>query len=178
MSKLTHSTTVLGLIHKGKTCIGADGQVTFGDTIVKHTARKVRRIYNDKVLIGFAGGAADAITLFEKMEEKLEEYHGNLPKAAVELGREWRSDKVLRRLDAIIAVLDKEHAYILTGEGDIIEPENRIVAIGSGGPYAYAAARALMENTELDARTVCEKALKIAASICIYTNDQITILEI
>jgi ATP-dependent HslUV protease subunit HslV len=178
MSRLTHSTTVLGLIHKGKACIGADGQVTFGETIAKHTARKVRKIYNNKVLIGFAGGVADAITLSEKMEEKLEEYHGNLPKAAVELGREWRSDKVLRRLDAIIAVLDNEHAYILTGEGDIIEPENKIVTIGSGGPYAYAAARALVENTDLDARKICEKALKIAASICIYTNDQITILEL
>ncbi len=178
MKRTIRSTTVLGLIHNGKACIGADGQVTFGETIVKHTARKVRKIHDDKVLIGFAGGAADAITLFEKMEEKLDEFRGNLPKAAVELGREWRSDKVLRRLDAIIAVLDKEHAYILTGEGDIIEPEDKIVAIGSGGPYAYAAAKALIENTELDARTICEKALKIAASICIYTNDRITLLEL
>ncbi len=178
MKKLIRSTTVLGLIHKGKACIGADGQVTFGETVVKHTARKVRKIYDDSVLVGFAGGAADAITLFEKMEEKLEEFKGNLPRAAVELGREWRSDRVLRRLDAIIAVLNREHAYILTGEGDIIEPENRIVAIGSGGPYAYAAARALIENTDLDARTICETALKIAADICIYTNDRITILEL
>ena len=172
------ATTILGLIHNGQACIGGDGQVTFGETVVKHTAKKVRKIYNDSVLIGFAGGAADALTLFEKMEEKLEEYRGNLPRAAVELGREWRSDKILRRLDAIIAMLDKEHAYILTGEGDIIEPENKIVAIGSGGPYAYAAARALIENTQLDARTICEKALKIASEICIYTNDQITILEL
>ncbi|RKY99724.1 MAG: HslU--HslV peptidase proteolytic subunit [Candidatus Hydrothermota bacterium] len=173
-----HGTTIIGLIRDGKACIAGDGQVTLGNTVVKHTARKVRKLYKDTILAGFAGGVADALTLFEKMEEKLEEYSGNLRRAAVELAREWRSDKVLRRLEAILAVLDRKHAFIITGEGDIIEPEDKIVAIGSGGPYAYAAAKALLAHTNLDARTICEEAIKIAAQVCIYTNQKITILEL
>lgn len=173
-----HSTTVIGIIKEGKAVIGSDGQVTFGETILKHTAKKVRKIYKDKVLAGFAGSVADALTLFERMESKLEEYKGNLEKAAVELAREWRSDKVLRQLDALLAVLNKERAFIITGRGDIIEPEDKIVAIGSGGPMAQAAAKALLRNTNLDARKIVEEALKIASEICVYTNVNFTILEL
>ena len=172
------STTVLGIIKDKKAVIGADGQITFQNTILKHTAVKVRKLYKGKVLAGFAGSAADALTLFERMEEMLERYNGDLKKASVELARLWRQDKVLRRLEALLAVLDKENALIISGSGDIIEPENKIVAIGSGAPYAQAAAYALLKHTDMDAKSICEEAIKIASRICIYTNDKITILEI
>jgi ATP-dependent HslUV protease subunit HslV len=172
------STTVIGIVRGGKAVIAGDGQVTFGETILKHKAKKVRKIYKNKVLAGFAGSVADALTLFERMEEKLESTRGNLQKAAVELAREWRSDKVLRQLDALLAVLDKEKAFIITGRGDIIEPEDKIVAIGSGGPYAAAAAKALLRYTDLDAKTICLEAIKIASEVCVYTNREITLLEL
>jgi len=172
------STTVIGLIKDGKAVIAGDGQVTFGETILKQKAKKVRKIYKDKVLAGFAGSVADALTLFERMEQKLEMTRGNLRKAAVELAREWRSDKVLRQLDALLAVLDREHAFIITGRGDIIEPEDKIVAIGSGGAYAACAAKALLKYTDLDARTICLEAIKIASEVCVYSNQEITLLEL
>jgi ATP-dependent HslUV protease subunit HslV len=172
------STTVLGVIRDGKACIAGDGQVTFGETVIKHTAKKVRKLHEDRILAGFAGSVADSITLFEKMEEKLESTGGNLPKASVELARLWRSDKILRRLEAMLAVLDHDHAFIITGSGDILEPEDRIVAIGSGGPFAASAAKALLRHTDLDARAICEQALQISADVCIYTNREITVLEL
>ncbi len=172
------STTILGLIKDGQACLGSDGQVTFGQTILKHTAQKVRRLYKGKVLAGFAGTAADSLALFERMERKLEEAGGNLPRAVVELAKEWRSDKVLRRLEAVIAVMDREHAYLVSGSGDVIEPEDHVVAIGSGGPYAYAAAKALLRHSHLSAEEIVREALKIAAEIDLYTNDRITILTL
>lgn len=173
-----HGTTILGLIKDGQACIASDGQVTFGQTILKHTAQKVRKLYKGKVLAGFAGTAADSLALFERMERKLEEAGGNLPRAVVELAKEWRSDKVLRRLEAVIAVLDRTHAYLVSGSGDVIEPEDQIVAIGSGGPYAYAAAKALLRYTQLSAEEIVREALKIASEIDLYTNDQITLLTL
>ena len=158
--------------------MGADGQVTVGATVMKHNAKKVRKMYNDKILAGFAGATADAFTLFEKFEAKLDQYHGNLTRAAVELAKDWRTDKVLRRLEALMIVADNERAFILSGNGDVIEPENGISAIGSGGPYALAAARALVDHTTLDTRAIVEEAMKIAAQICIYTNNVITIEEL
>jgi ATP-dependent HslUV protease subunit HslV len=162
----------------GKTAIGGDGQVTMGNTVLKHNAKKIRRLYNDKVIAGFAGATADAFTLFEKFEGKLEKYRGNITRAAVELAKDWRTDKILRRLEALLVVADQDHTFIISGTGDVIEPEEGIAAIGSGGPYAQAAARALYENTELDARGMIEKAMTIAAAICIYTNENITIEEL
>jgi ATP-dependent HslUV protease subunit HslV len=162
----------------GKTAIAGDGQVTVGATVMKHNAKKVRKMYNDRILAGFAGATADAFTLFEKFESKLEQYHGNLTRAAVELAKDWRTDKVLRRLEALMIVADNERSFILSGNGDVIEPENGIAAIGSGGPYALAAARALTDHTSLDARSIVTKALEIAADICIYTNREITIEEL
>ncbi len=162
-----HGTTILAVKRNGKTAIAGDGQVTVGATVMKHNAKKVRKMYNDKILAGFAGATADAFTLFEKFEAKLEQYHGNLTRAAVELAKDWRTDRVLRRLEALMIVTDTERSFVLSGNGDVIEPENGIAAIGSGGPYALAAARALMEHTALDARTVVEEAMKIAAEICI-----------
>ncbi len=170
-----HGTTILGVIRDGKVAIGGDGQITMGQTVMKSTARKVRKMYNGNILAGFAGAAADAITLFEKFEAKLEQYSGNLYRAAVELTKEWRTDKYLRRLEALLAVMDREHALILSGTGEVIEPDDRIVAIGSGGPYALAAARALYRHTSLSAREIVEESLKITASICIYTNDMMTV---
>ena len=155
-----------------------DGQVTLGNTIMKHNAKKVRKIHHDKILSGFAGTTADAFTLFEKFEEKLEEYRGNLTRAAVELAKDWRTDRMLRRLKALLAVADQDHSFILSGTGDVIEPEDGIVAIGSGGPYALAAARALMQHAPLDARAIVEEAMKIAADICIYTNRELVIEEL
>ncbi len=178
MVRKVRSTTVIGIIKDEKACIASDGQVTFGDSIMKLSARKVRKLYKGRVLAGFAGGVADALALFERMEKKLEEHNGNLQRAAVELARDWRSDKVLRQLDAILAVLDKERAFIITGRGDILEPEDKIVAIGSGGPIALAVAKALLKHTDLDARTICEEAIKIASEINIYTNSHITLLEL
>jgi ATP-dependent HslUV protease subunit HslV len=180
MSEITpmHATTILAVQRSGRTAIAGDGQVTVGSTVMKHNAKKVRKMYNDKILAGFAGATADAFTLFEKFEAKLEQYHGNLTRAAVELAKDWRTDKVLRRLEALMIVADHERSFILSGNGDVIEPENGITAIGSGGPYALAAARALADHTSLDARAIVEAAMKIAGDICIYTNKEITIEEL
>jgi len=173
-----HGTTILAVRRNGKTAIAGDGQVTVGATVMKHNAKKVRKLYNDKVLAGFAGATADAFTLFEKFEAKLEQYHGNLTRAAVELAKDWRTDRVLRRLEALMIVADTERSFILSGSGDVIEPEHGISAIGSGGPYAFAAAKALVDHTTFDARQIVEESLKIAADICIYTNKEITIEEL
>jgi ATP-dependent HslUV protease subunit HslV len=180
MSEITplHGTTILAVRRNGKTAIAGDGQVTVGTTVMKHNAKKVRKMFNDKVLAGFAGATADAFTLFEKFEAKLEQYHGNLTRAAVELAKDWRTDRVLRRLEALMIVADNERSFILSGNGDVIEPEQGILAIGSGGPYALAAAQALMKHTTLDARAIVEEALRIAGDICIYTNKEITIEEL
>jgi len=171
-------TTVLSVRHRDRVVMAADGQITFQDTIMKHTARKVRKIYNDRVLAGFAGTSADAFTLFGKFESKLEQYNGNLMRAAVELAKEWRTDRVLRRLEALLIVADKDRSLVISGTGDVIEPDEGVTAIGSGGPYAHAAAKALVDHSELDARSIAEEAMKIAASICIYTNDNITVEEL
>lgn len=176
--KKIKSTTVVGIIKDGKAVIGSDGQVTMGNTVMKHTTKKVRKLYNDTVLVGFAGSTSDAFTLFEKFEGKLEQYKGNLSRAAVELAKEWRTDKYLRRLEALLAVLNSEQALILSGTGDIIEPDDKIVAIGSGGQYAYAAAKMLLKYTDLSAKEVITESLNIAAEICIYTNDKISIEEL
>ncbi len=168
-------TTILSVRRNGQVVIGGDGQVSFNSTILKGNARKVRRLYHENVLAGFAGGTADAFTLFERFEGKLEKHQGHLTRAAVELAKDWRTDRMLRRLEALLSVADETTSLVISGNGDVIEPEHDVIAIGSGGSFAEAAARALMENTELDARTICEKALGIAASICVYTNDQFTI---
>jgi ATP-dependent HslUV protease subunit HslV len=174
----THGTTVLCVRRDGQVVIGADGQVSLGNAIIKGNAKKVRRLYNDRVIAGFAGGTADAFTLFERFEAKLEKHHGQLARAAVELAKDWRTDRLLRRLEALLTVADRESSLIISGNGDVIEPEHPLMAIGSGGFYAQAAARALLENTELGARDIVEKSLAIAADICIYTNHQRTILEL
>ncbi len=171
------STTILGVRRNGKVALGGDGQVSVGDTIMKSNAMKVRSLRGGKLLAGFAGAAADAFTLFEKFEEKLERHPGNLSRAAVELAKDWRSDRVLRRLEALLAVTDSERGFILSGTGDIIEPDDGILAIGSGGSYALAAARALLENTELEPRDIVQRGLEIASQICVYTNSNITVLE-
>jgi len=179
VSEKTHSTTVIVVRKNGKTCMGSDGQITLGSAVIKHTAKKVRKIYNGKVLVGFAGGAADGLALMERLERKLEEHRGNLTRAVVELAKEWRLDKALRRLEAVMLVADKNRIYLLSGMGDVIEPEEPFLAIGSGGNYALAAAKALYRNNpELTARQIVEEALKIAAEICIYTNDNLTIEEL
>lgn len=170
-----HGTTVLSVRRGDKVVIGGDGQVSMGATIMKGNARKVRRLYKDKVLAGFAGGTADAFTLFERFEGKLEKHQGNLTRAAVELAKDWRTDRLLRRLEALLAVADENASLIISGNGDVIEPEQGIMAIGSGGPFAQAAAQALLENTELEAQAVVEKSLLIAANICVYTNQYLTI---
>lgn len=162
----------------GKVCIGGDGQVSLGNTVMKGNARKVRRLYKDRVIAGFAGGTADAFTLFERFEAKLEAHQGHLTRAAVELAKDWRTDRMLRRLEALLAVADETASLIITGNGDVIEPEDDLIAIGSGGPYAQSAARALLENTDLSAREVVEKSLEIAADICIYTNHNRTLEEL
>ena len=177
MSLQAQATTIVAVRHNGRTALGGDGQVTLGDTVVKAGAHKVRKLKDGRILAGFAGSVADAYTLFEKFEEKLERYPGNLPRAAVELAKDWRSDRVLRRLEALLAVTDREHGFIISGTGDIIEPDDGILAIGSGGSYALSAARALLENTKLPARDIVQKGLEIAAEICIYTNTHITVLE-
>ncbi len=173
-----HGTTILS-VRRGKlVAMGGDGQVTIGNTVMKPNARKVRRLYNDQVLAGFAGGTADAFTLSERFEEKLSKHSGNLTRAAVELAKDWRSDRLLRRLEALLCVADKHTSLIVSGNGDVIEPEHGLMAIGSGGMYAQAAARALLENTQMDARVITEHALQIAADICIYTNRNLTIEEL
>jgi ATP-dependent HslUV protease subunit HslV len=178
MKSKLHSTTVLCVRHKGKVVIGADGQVTLENTVLKHGARKIRRLYNEKVLAGFAGATSDAFALFQRFEAKLEEYNGNIARAAVELSKEWRTDRVLRRLEALLIVANEEKSYILSGTGDIIEPDENILAIGSGGPFAMAAALALKRFTELDARSIVEKSLDIASDICIYTNKNFSVEEL
>jgi len=174
----SHATTVLAVRHKEKVVMASDGQVTLGQTVVKHSARKVRRLYQDRVLAGFAGAAADGFALFSRFEAKLEEHRGNLERAAVELARDWRTDRVLRRLEAMLLVADRQRMYLLSGTGDLIEPDDGIVAIGSGGPFALAAAKALAGATELDARAIAERAMKIASEICIYTNGEIALEEL
>ncbi len=168
-------TTILSFRRNGQVVIGGDGQVSLGNTVMKGNARKVRRLYHDKVIAGFAGGTADAFTLFERFEAKLEKHQGNLTRSALELAKDWRTDRMMRRLEALLAVADAEQSLIITGNGDVIEPENGLMAIGSGGPFAQAAATALVENTELSAREIVEKGLTIAADICIYTNHNLTI---
>ncbi|MBS1518872.1 MAG: ATP-dependent protease subunit HslV [Bacteroidetes bacterium] len=172
------STTVIGLIRNGKAVIGSDGQVTMGNTVMKHRTKKVRKLYNGKVLAGFAGSTSDAFTLFERFENKLEQYKGNLSRAAVELTKEWRTDKYLRRLEALLAVMDSEKALIISGTGDIIEPDDGIVAIGSGGQYALVAARMLLKYSKLSAKDIVTESLNQAADICIYTNSNISIEEL
>ena len=171
-------TTILSVRRNGRVVIGGDGQVSLGNTVMKGNARKVRRLHHDQVIAGFAGGTADAFTLFERFEGKLEKHRGNLTRAAVELAKDWRTDRMLRRLEALLAVADKTASLIITGNGDVIEPEEGLIAIGSGGPFAQSAARALLENTELDARQIVERGLNIAADICIYTNHNLTIEEL
>jgi ATP-dependent HslUV protease subunit HslV len=176
--KQFRGTTILSVRRNDSVVIGGDGQVTMGDTVMKGNARKVRRLYNDKVIAGFAGGTADAFTLFELFEAKLEEFGGQLTRAAVELAKDWRSNKMLRNLEALLVVADRETSLIISGNGDVIDPEHALMAIGSGGPFAQAAALALIDNTELDARTITEKALNIAADICVYTNQNLAIEEL
>ena len=173
-----HSTTILAVRHRGRAVLAGDGQVTLGQTIVKHKARKIRRLYNDRILAGFAGSAADSFALFSRFESKLEQYRGNLERSAVELAKDWRSDRILRRLEAMLIVLDKSETFLLSGTGDLIEPDDGIVAIGSGGPYALAAARALAAHSDLDARSIAEKSMAIASEICLYTNANIVLEEL
>ena len=176
--RLIRSTTVLSVRRGGSVVLAGDGQVTLGESVIKHSAKKIRRLYNDKIMAGFAGSTADAFTLFSRFEAKLEQYHGNLGRAAVELARDWRTDKFLRHLEALLLVCDKEQSFLLSGQGDVIEPDGAVAAIGSGGPYAQAAAQALMDHTQLSAREVASEAMKIAGKMCIYTNDQVTIEEL
>lgn len=178
MKENIHGTTVLCVRQGGRVVLGADGQVTFQNTVLKHTAKKIRRLYNDKVLAGFAGSTSDAFSLFQRFEAKLEEYNGNIARAAVELSKDWRTDKVLRHLEAMLVVANEEKMYLLSGTGDIIEPDENILAIGSGGPFAQAAALALVRETNLDARAIVERSLAIASDICIYTNKNFTIEEL
>jgi ATP-dependent HslUV protease subunit HslV len=173
-----HATTILAVRHRDQAVLAGDGQVTFGVTVVKQSARKIRRLYNEKILAGFAGSAADSFALFSRFESKLEQYRGNLERSAVELAKDWRSDRILRRLEAMLIVLDKTSTFLLSGNGDLIEPDDGIVAIGSGGPFAMAAAKALAANTSLDARAIAERAMAIAADICIYTNQHVVVEEL
>ena len=172
------STTILAVRHKGMVAVAGDGQVSLGNTVMKHNARKVRRLYNDQVITGFAGATADAFTLFDLLEKKLEQYKGNLMRAAVELAKEWRTDKMLRRLEAMLVAVDKDYSLLLSGTGDVIEPDNNVLAIGSGGPYAQAAALALVENSDLNAEEICRTSMGIAADICVFTNHSIVIEKI
>jgi ATP-dependent HslUV protease subunit HslV len=176
--RLIRSTTVLSVRRDGHVVLAGDGQVTLGESVIKHSAKKIRRLYSDKILAGFAGSTADAFTLFSRFEGKLEQYHGNLGRAAVELAKDWRTDKYLRHLEALLLVCDREQTFLLSGQGDVIEPDSGIAAIGSGGPYAQAAAQALTAHTQLSARQVAEEAMKIAGKMCIYTNDSVTIEEL
>jgi ATP-dependent HslUV protease subunit HslV len=176
--RLIRSTTVLCVRRDGKVVMAGDGQVTLGDNVIKHSARKIRRLYQDKILAGFAGSTADAFSLFARFESKLEQYHGNLGRAAVELAKDWRTDKMLRQLEALLLVADGSQTFLISGQGDVIEPDSGIAAIGSGGSFATSAATALMEHTQLPARQIAEEAMKIAGKICIYTNDKVTIEEL
>ena len=170
-----HGTTIVCVRKDGHVAMGGDGQVTLGQTAIKHTARKVRKIYNDRVIVGFSGATADALTLFDKFESKLSEYRGNLKRAAVELAKDWRTDRILRRLEALLAIADKENIFLISGSGDVLEPDDDVIAIGSGGPYAQSAAKALLRHSKADARTIVEESLRIASEICIYTNDKIIV---
>jgi ATP-dependent HslUV protease subunit HslV len=170
-----HGTTIISVRRAGKVALGGDGQVTLGNVVIKAGARKVRRLYQDRILAGFAGGTADAFTLFERFEAKLDKHQGNLMRSAVELAKDWRTDRILRRLEAMLAVADRTASLIITGAGDVLEPEHGLIAIGSGGPYAQAAARGLLDETELDAETIVRKSLLIAAELCIYTNQNIVV---
>ncbi len=172
-----HGTTILAVRHKDKVVVAGDGQVTLGSIVTKHKARKVRRIYNDKIIVGFAGATADALTLSEKLEQKLERYNGSLTRSCVELAREWRTDKYLRRLEAMMIAVDRQNTYLLSGNGDVIEPDEGVISIGSGSTAAQSAAVAMLENTDLESRVIVEKAMKIAADLCIYTNHHITVEE-
>jgi ATP-dependent HslUV protease subunit HslV len=172
---MIHATTVLAVRHRDLTVMASDGQVTFGETVVKHSARKIRKLYNDRVLAGFAGSAADSFALFSRFEAKLEQHRGNLERSVVELVKDWRTDRILRRLEAMLLVMDARATYLLSGNGDLIEPDDGIIAIGSGGAYAMAAAKALARHTTLDARQIADEAMTIAAGICIYSNERITI---
>lgn len=174
----TRSTTILAVRHKGEVAVAGDGQVSFGDTVVKHKATKVRRLYHGKVITGFAGATADAFTLYDKLEQKLEQYNGNLMRASVELAKDWRTDRILRRLEALMIAVDEERSLLLSGSGDVIEPDDGIIAIGSGGPYAQAAASALVQHADLDAEAIARSALEIAGAICVYTNQNITLEKI
>ena len=176
--RLIRSTTVLCVRRDGNVVMAGDGQVTLGEAVIKHTAKKIRRLYQDKILAGFAGSTADAFSLFSRFEAKLEQFHGNLGRAAVELAKDWRTDKFLRHLEALLLVSDKEQTFLLSGQGDVIEPDSGIAAIGSGGPYAQAAAQTLLDHTQLSARQIAEEAMKIAGKMCIYTNDKVTIEEL
>lgn len=176
--RLIRSTTVLCVRRDGSVVLAGDGQVTLGEGVIKHNARKIRRLYQDKILAGFAGSTADAFTLFSRFEAKLEQYHGNLGRAAVELAKDWRTDKAMRHLEALLIVSDKEQTYLLSGQGDVIEPDTGIAAIGSGGPYAQAAAQALLDHTQLSARQIAEESMKIAGRMCIYTNEKVTVEEL
>lgn len=179
MSKrLIRSTTVLCVRRDGKVVMAGDGQVTLGESVIKHSAKKIRRLYQDKILAGFAGSTADAFSLFSRFEAKLEQYHGNVGRSAVELAKDWRTDKYLRHLQALLLVSDKEQTFMLSGQGDVIEPDSGIAAIGSGGPFAQSAAQALADHTQLSARQIAEEAMKIASKICIYTNETVTIEEL
>ena len=173
-----HSTTILAIRHRDKAVIAGDGQVTLGDTIVKQGAKKIRRLYNNQILAGFAGSAADSFALFARFESKLEQYRGNLERSAVELAKDWRTDRALRRLEAMLIVVDKSSMFLLSGTGDLIEPEEGVLGIGSGGPYALAAAKALARHTDLGAREIAERAMAVAASICIYTNNSLSVEEL
>ena len=173
-----HGTTILAIRHGGKVVMAGDGQVSLGQTVMKHSARKVRKLYHDRVIAGFAGATADAFTLFEKFEAKLEQFNGNLKRAAVELAKDWRTDRILRRLEALLVIADASDLLIVSGSGDVVEPDDGLIAIGSGGNYALAAARVLVKHTQLDPRTIAEEAMRTAAGICVYTNDQLTFEEL
>jgi ATP-dependent HslUV protease, peptidase subunit HslV len=172
------ATTILAIRHQGKVVVVGDGQVSLGQTVMKHSARKVRKLHHDKVIAGFAGATADAFTLFEKFEAKLEQFNGNLKRAAVELAKDWRTDRVLRRLEALLIIADTNDVLVISGAGDVIEPDDGVIAIGSGGNFALAAARVLIKHTQLDARTIAEESMRMASNLCVYTNDQLTFEEL
>jgi ATP-dependent HslUV protease subunit HslV len=175
---MLRGTTILAIRHGGRVVVVGDGQVSLGQTVMKHSARKVRKLHHDRMIAGFAGATADAFTLFEKFEAKLEQFNGNLKRAAVELAKDWRTDRILRRLEALLIIADVDDLLVISGSGDVVEPDDGLIAVGSGGNYALAAARVLVKHTQLDARTIAEEAMRVAAAICVYTNDQLTFEEL
>jgi ATP-dependent HslUV protease subunit HslV len=177
-SEIWHSTTIIGVRRDGKVAMASDGQVTMGETIIKQTAKKIRRLFQAEVLVGFAGATADAFTLFDRFEQKLDEHSGNLPRAVVELAKDWRTDRVLRKLEALLGIMDKQNSFVVSGSGDVIEPDDGVVAVGSGGPYALTAARLLLKHTQLPADQIAREAIEAAAAVCVYTNTEITIESI